>query len=237
MKEKEFENILERYPELIEDGLTIEGRQVAIGRRHIDLLFRDKYSQRLVVELKRGTILREHIGQVFEYEGDFLTADDPNVRVMLVGNRVPPNMRRSLEHHGFEWRELTITHLLQFLKVKEDKELLAYFDEGANPTVTAQKLPPMPTRAISHISGIKICDKLYALFASDNLGQTLTGKQIIDMVIAAFPGTNRSSVIPSDYCYNIVNAGIKFDRHLFEYNEDSIYKVLGKDYPYVGPIS
>jgi hypothetical protein len=56
MKEREFENILERYPELIEGGLTFEGRQVAIGRRHIDLLFRDRFGQRLIVELKRGTI-------------------------------------------------------------------------------------------------------------------------------------------------------------------------------------
>jgi hypothetical protein len=81
---------------------------------------------------------------------------------------------------------------------REDKELLAPFDEGANTPVTAPRLSPMPTKSISHVAGMKISDKLYALFASDRLGQTLTGKQIIDMVIAAFPGTNRSSVIPSD---------------------------------------
>ena len=140
-------------------------------------------------------------------------------------------MRRSLEHHGFEWREFTIAHLIQHLKDREDKELLAYFDEGAHTPVTAQTLPPMATKTMTHIAGMKISDKLYVLFASDNLGHTFTGKQIIDMVIGAFPGTNRSSVIPSDYCYNIVNAGIKFDRHLLKYIEDSMYRVLGKDLP------
>ena len=83
---------------------------------------------------------------------------------------------------------------------------------------------------------IKINDKIYSLFASNNLGVTLSRKQIIDMVITAFPGTQRSSVIPSDYCYNIVNAGITFDHHLFEYVEGSMYKVLGKNFPFVGPI-
>ena len=89
MKESDFESILERYPELIEDGLIFEGRQVALGRKHIDLLFRDKFDQKLIVELKRGTILRRHIGQILDYEGDILSPDDPNIRVMLIGNRVP----------------------------------------------------------------------------------------------------------------------------------------------------
>jgi RecB family endonuclease NucS len=90
MKEKEFENILARYPELIETGLILEGRQVAVKRKFIDLLFRDRHGGRLIVELKRGTILRKDIGQVMDYEGELLFPDDPTVRVMLIGNRVPP---------------------------------------------------------------------------------------------------------------------------------------------------
>jgi RecB family endonuclease NucS len=57
MKESDFESILERYPELIEEGLILEGRQVAIGRKHIDLLFHDRLGQKLIVELKRGGCL------------------------------------------------------------------------------------------------------------------------------------------------------------------------------------
>jgi len=102
MKEKEFENILARYPELIEAGLVLEGRQVAVKGKFIDLLFRDHHKERLVVELKRGTVLRKDIGQVMDYEGDLLFPDDPTVRVMLIGNRVPPSFRRSLDHHGLE---------------------------------------------------------------------------------------------------------------------------------------
>ncbi len=33
-----------------------------------------------------------------------------------------------------------------------------------------------------------------------------------------------------------MNKGIKFELHLFEYFNKSEYKVLGKDYAYIGPI-
>ena len=42
MLEREFEDILAIYPELIEQGLTLQGRQVNVDRKFIDLLFEDK---------------------------------------------------------------------------------------------------------------------------------------------------------------------------------------------------
>jgi hypothetical protein len=236
MKENEFENILERYPDLIEKDLLFEGRQVAIGRLHVDLLYRDRFGQRLIVELKRGAILREHIAQLFDYEGHFLSDGNPNVRIMLIGNRVPPNMRHSLEHHGFEWREFTVPHLIVYLTAREDAEFLKYFGEDTIPAATAP-VPLSDIKPAPYNSGItKTSDKFYALFASNKLGEIHTRKEIIDMVLDAFPGTKRSGVMPSDYCYNIINAGIKFEHHLFEYLEDARYRVLGKGYPFVGPI-
>ncbi len=52
-----------------------------------------------------------------------------------------------------------------------------------------------------------------------------------------FPDTNRTSVIPSDYCYNMVNKGIEFkkDDRLFE-NLGDKYKHLGLNYNYNGEI-
>jgi hypothetical protein len=49
--EKNFEDILSRYPELIEDDLALIGRQVTIYGRRIDLLFEDKFKRKLIVEL------------------------------------------------------------------------------------------------------------------------------------------------------------------------------------------
>jgi len=38
--EKDFEEIVAKYPELIEDGLTLKGRQVSIYGRRMDLFLR-----------------------------------------------------------------------------------------------------------------------------------------------------------------------------------------------------
>ena len=54
MNESQFEDILEKYPELIEEGLSLIGRQVWIKGKYIDLLFNDRYGQKLIVELKKG---------------------------------------------------------------------------------------------------------------------------------------------------------------------------------------
>jgi len=124
MKESEFEGIICKYPELIEDGLSFKGRQVSLQRKLVDILFEDRHGQKLIIELKKGTVTRKHIAQLLDYEGYFISLDNPTARVMLVGNRVPLNLKRSLEHHGFEWKELPIEFLIDFLTTKKDNENL-----------------------------------------------------------------------------------------------------------------
>ena len=127
--EKDFESILCKYPELIEPGLTLCGRQITKDGLRFDLLYKDKHDVELLVELKRGTITREHVGQAMEYEGALLSPDNPDLRVMLVGTRVPPNLRRSLEHHGFECKEISITGLKEYLSTQNDEEFLSLFED------------------------------------------------------------------------------------------------------------
>jgi hypothetical protein len=244
MYEQDFENILARYPELIEGGLSLEGRQVSIKGKYIDLLFKDKHRGRLIVELKRGTVLRKDIGQLMDYEGELLFPDDPTVRVMLIGNRVPPSFGRSLDHHGLEWREFPIAHLIEFLRQKNDTEFLQYFSvEEAQQTTVAKPIKEQKQQRIKVLnnSSSEIWDKVRNVFDSNHFGETLTRKQIIDRIEAAYPGTNRVSVIPSDYCYNIVNNGIAFKFHYFEYLRDAQrgepqYKVLGEGFDFEGAI-
>jgi len=128
VNERTFEDILWKYPELIESGLTAKGRQVALYGRRIDLLFKDKHKRDLLVELKVGPIKDEHIGQLMSYEGMLLSADNPSIRVMLIGNRVPPNIGRALDHHGIAWKEITNSVIENFLKQKKDVDLLRFFD-------------------------------------------------------------------------------------------------------------
>jgi RecB family endonuclease NucS len=83
MDERTFETILAKYPELIEKGLEMKGRQVSMYGRRMDLIFEDVSKRKLIVELKVGPIKDQHIGQVMFYEGMLLSADDPSIRIML----------------------------------------------------------------------------------------------------------------------------------------------------------
>jgi len=351
MIEKQFEDILIKYPELIEDGLKLRGRQVNVKGKRVDLQFEDRHGLDLVVELKKGPIKREHIAQLMDYEGYFLSSDDPTVRVMLVGNRVPPNLRRSLDHHGFEWKEIKVGKLISHLKEKGDEELLKIFaeeDSNRRPTkhkprsrkirVTkpAGQIPPLHTarsfeelrevltirrqyyptnhmdmlllensnkplsRLVREFRGFaekvgnddfkstsilkkhikyreehdrwlfrysgdpddpvvkligldtnlaqspkkddkplsahpSIKDMFYEVF-SRHVGESFTRNEIIRMLRGAYPHVNESSLIPSDYCYNVINRGISFKNHLFEKIAHGYYKVLGPHYKYTGTI-
>jgi hypothetical protein len=128
ISEKIFEDILSKYPELIENQLKLIGRQVTLYGRRIDLLFEDKFKRKLIVELKAGPIKDEHIGQILSYEGMILSADDPTIRIMLVGTRVPPNLQRSLDHHGIAWKEITHNQLATFLVDKNDESFQTSFE-------------------------------------------------------------------------------------------------------------
>jgi hypothetical protein len=128
MLEKDFEDIICKYPELIEEGLILIGRQLSLYGRRMDILFEDKFKRKLIIELKAGPIKDDHIGQILSYEGMLLSADDPTLRVMLVGTRVPPNIQRSLDHHGIAWKEITFSFLKDFLKNKGDESFNHLFE-------------------------------------------------------------------------------------------------------------
>ena len=61
------------------------------------------------------------------------------------------------------------------------------------------------------------------------VGTELSCKEIIDCVCEEYEGTNRSSIIPSDYCSNLKNkAPYSGQYHYFEYLAYNTYKVLAK---------
>lgn len=67
----------------------------------------------------------------------------------------------------------------------------------------------------------------------DDIGNIIFSSEKIKALNLKY-GTNPSSIILSDYCYNRINDGIMFDRHIFEYIEQGRYKYLGENHPYTG---
>jgi hypothetical protein len=120
--ERLFEDILVKYPELIEGKLKFIGRQVNHYGKRIDILFEDRFNEKLIIELKKDNLDRNALSQVMEYEGYILSEKDPSARVMLIANRIPLNFKKAMEHHGIEYKEITQKQILEFLE-KNDHQL------------------------------------------------------------------------------------------------------------------
>ena len=69
----------------------------------------------------------------------------------------------------------------------------------------------------------------------DNIGRFVSTSEIKDALKLKY-GTNASSIIPSDYCYNRINGGIKFNKHIFQWLDHNTYRYLGEKYPFTGLI-
>jgi Endonuclease NucS C-terminal domain len=193
MNEKDIEDIVFKYPSLIEEGLKIRGRQVCVNGKYIDLLFEDRFGQKLIVELKKGTIVRKHIGQIMDYEGHLLSPDDPTVRIMLIGNRVPENFRRSLEHHGIEWKELSFKFLSNFLQEQNDFELLkklpslkasminnSYSQKNDLDKVDKTKIPKKTSEKRWNASSLEELRKIWRDYECKNVTDEVNKSIIID---------------------------------------------------------
>lgn len=139
LTEKIFEDILVKYPELIEDRLTLIGRQVTYFRKRIDILLEDRFREKLIIELKIGNLQRDALSQVLEYEGYILPESDPSARVMIIANRIPRNLKNAMDHHGIEYKEITIKHLREFLEKRDDQLLNAI--SGYDPTKAVNPEP------------------------------------------------------------------------------------------------
>ncbi len=132
LSERLFEDILVKYPELIEDKVKYIGRQVNYFGKRIDILFEDRYNEKLIIELKRGNLKRDALSQVLEYEGYILSEKDPSARVMIIANRIPFNLKKAMDHHGIEYKEITQKHLMEFLEQRDStiyREIMVQIQE------------------------------------------------------------------------------------------------------------
>jgi len=84
MLEKGIENLLSRYPgELLSSDLIFKGQQVKLGSYYADIVFEDKRGDMIIVEIKKGILKREAIGQIMEYYG-LLKKREPNKEIRLI---------------------------------------------------------------------------------------------------------------------------------------------------------
>jgi predicted RNA-binding protein with PUA-like domain len=149
MLEKDIENLLAKYSNefLPNRNLKLVGQQVKLGTYFADVVFENPKGEMVIIEIKRGLLRREAIGQIIEYYG-MLKQKEPNRNIILylVANVIPKEMTIFLkEKLGIEFieisaskiREVAEKHSYKFLDaekpelLRESKEVLEKFDAQA----------------------------------------------------------------------------------------------------------
>ena len=142
--EKEMEDVIiansEKY---IEGGLELVARQYRIGSYIFDLLFEDRHGAKLLVELQRGTLDRNHTYKILDYFDEYKTKH-PNefVELMVIANKIPRERRDRLSSMGISFKEIPESEIIDDIQqnsLKSD-ELLTKKQETKQPTKSEENI-------------------------------------------------------------------------------------------------
>ncbi len=119
-----FEDILSKYPELIDPGLTFRSKGMELYGYMVDMLFMDRSGRKLVVTVRTAPIAEEHIGELISHKNAVLSGENPALNVMMVSDKIPSHLQKSLEHEGVSWKEITVARIREHLDKAGDTEML-----------------------------------------------------------------------------------------------------------------
>ncbi len=148
----------------------------------------------------------------FIYPNSFPIIDVRTSETLYYAGRIKSELTDLSHYPSFRSEILKIAKENPSFSLREiDRALFAYHKIYLSPKLRQN----INTKKCGRGTEMKIKDKVLSVF-QDRIGQNFSREEIIDLVVIAYPGTNRSSVIPSDYCYNLINVGIPFNFHIFE---------------------
>jgi hypothetical protein len=130
ISKKIFEDILCKYPELIEPGYAVKGRNVDLYGQQVDILMEDKFKKRLIVQVRTTPIENTHVGEIISHQEEILSGEASDISVMLVADKVPGHLQTTLEHSGVAWKEVTTFHIKEHLNKAGDAEMLKLLEQS-----------------------------------------------------------------------------------------------------------
>jgi len=176
MLEKDIENIIVRYPDEIfpNEGFELIGQQVPLLGKRLDILFKDKFNRKIIIEVKRGILTREASGQIAEYYGLLKSIDESqNIELILCANIIPNERKYFLETIGISCKEISeerIRTILEKYRIETKIE--------SNTEITSTKDLEVATDTEKH--NTKTMNDLY------NHIEIMNGREIINAIINGF---------------------------------------------------
>ena len=112
MKESVIEEVLSKYPGLIEEGLERIGKEVAINDSKIDLLFLDKNKRYLIIEIKGVPVSFDIFDQVIKYK--FLLSkekglDPSSIRCTVLSPEMREEAKEACRFYNIEYKRILCT--------------------------------------------------------------------------------------------------------------------------------
>ena len=115
LTEKDMEDLIVLTPKryINEDGLKLVARQYRIGKYIFDLLFEDRYKSKLLVEIQKGTLDRNHTYKILDYYDEYKQDhQDEFVDLMIVANVIPLERKERLSFWGIAFIEIAESRFL-----------------------------------------------------------------------------------------------------------------------------
>ena len=107
--EKDMEDLIIADPQkyLEEAELHLISRQYSIGKYRFDLLFEDRHEGKLIVEIQRGTLDRNHTYKILDYFDEFKkNYQNDFIDLVIIANKIPRERRERLHSYGITFFEI-----------------------------------------------------------------------------------------------------------------------------------
>ena len=104
-----MEDLIIANPEkyLQEPNLKLISRQYRIGSYRFDLLFEDRHHGKLIVEIQRGTLDRNHTYKILDYYDEYKKRNPSKfIDLMIVANKITRERRDRLKSYGITFFEI-----------------------------------------------------------------------------------------------------------------------------------
>jgi len=195
LSEKDIENLIVRYPKIFfpDRNFTLIGRQIKLGkkkRRKLDILFKDN-DKRVLIEIKKGLLDREAIGQIIEYQVLF-KKENPSVflEAFLCVNEVSEDMKSYLEGIGIKCCKFSYAFLRKLVRAKKytlEKDIIVEpVVKKFVPPTEKFEVTPFIKESNSKLKALMLCNdeqflKHFSQFLEKYLNCDVTALQEADM--------------------------------------------------------